>query len=95
MNAGWIDGEMDGRFTYAFQNTFQPSRPTNMSESEMMLTNSLESEEPLHQRLRYLSEVIQRQLQETERRHKEQLETRIYHNTLLSQDLNKLSPQTK
>ncbi|XP_019721056.1 protein FAM161B isoform X3 [Hippocampus comes] len=75
--------------------TFQPSRPTNMSEPEMMLTSSLKSKEVLHQRLRYLSEAIQRQLQETERRHKEQLESRIHHNTLLSQDVNKLPLQTK
>ncbi|XP_051942559.1 protein FAM161B isoform X3 [Hippocampus zosterae] len=66
-----------------------------MSEPEMMLTSSLKSKEVLHQRLRDLSEEIQRQLQEMERRHKEQLESRIHHNTLLSQDVNKLPPQTK
>ncbi|KAM9787708.1 protein FAM161B isoform 2-T2 [Syngnathus typhle] len=63
-----------------------------MSEPEMMLTDGLESEEILHQRLRSLSETIQRQLQETERRHREQLESRIHHNTLLSAEL---SPRTK
>ncbi|XP_077395668.1 protein FAM161B isoform X2 [Festucalex cinctus] len=66
-----------------------------MSEPDLMLANGSESEEILHQRLRYLSESIQRQLQETERRHREQLESRIHHNTLLSADINKLSSQTK
>ncbi|XP_061552118.1 protein FAM161B isoform X2 [Phycodurus eques] len=65
-----------------------------MSEPEIMLTSGSASEETLHQRLRHLSEAIQRQLQETERRHREQLEIRIHHNTLLSADLNRLSPQT-
>ncbi|XP_049596295.1 protein FAM161B [Syngnathus scovelli] len=72
--------------------TLQPSCPANMSEPEMMLTDGSESEEILHQRLRSLSETIRQQLQETERRHREQLESRIHHNTLLSAEL---SPRSK
>ncbi|XP_077412377.1 protein FAM161B [Vanacampus margaritifer] len=66
-----------------------------MSEPDLMFANGSESEEILHHRLRYLSDSIRQQLQETERRHREQLESRIHHNTLLSADINKLSPQTK
>ncbi|XP_061700564.1 protein FAM161B [Syngnathoides biaculeatus] len=65
-----------------------------MSEPEITLTSGWASE-TLHRRLQNLSEAIQRQLQEAERRHREQLESRIQHNTLLSADLNRLSPQTK
>ncbi|XP_057715938.1 protein FAM161B [Corythoichthys intestinalis] len=66
-----------------------------MTQSEMILPNCSPSEETLHQRLRYLSETIQRQLQEAESRHREQLESRIHHYIQLSTDLNHSSPHTK
>nr|XP_057946918.1 protein FAM161B [Doryrhamphus excisus]XP_057946919.1 protein FAM161B [Doryrhamphus excisus]XP_057946920.1 protein FAM161B [Doryrhamphus excisus]XP_057946921.1 protein FAM161B [Doryrhamphus excisus] len=65
-----------------------------MSEPEVLLPSGLESEGVLHQRLQYLTVAVQQQLQETERRYREELERRIHHNTLLSADLDRLSSYT-
>ncbi|XP_077477612.1 protein FAM161B isoform X2 [Stigmatopora argus] len=62
-----------------------------MTESEML---EMTSGETLNQRLRYLSQTIQRQLQRTESRHREELDSRIHQYIQLSLDFNCPSPQT-
>ncbi|XP_061898068.1 protein FAM161B isoform X2 [Entelurus aequoreus] len=60
-----------------------------MSVPEVLLANGLESVGIVHQGLQYLREAVQQQLQETERRHRDELERRIHSNTLLSADVDR------
>ncbi|XP_061824765.2 protein FAM161B [Nerophis lumbriciformis] len=60
-----------------------------MSVPEVFLANGLESVGIVHQGLQYLREAVQQQLQETERRHRDELERRIHSNTLLSADVDR------
>eukprot|EP00064_Thunnus_orientalis_P010083 superscaffoldBa00001335_g10109 len=70
-----------------------------MSKLETLLEDGLRSELMLQQQLRSLSEALKQQLQETERRLREELERRIHHNALLSKDVssdkNELTHQTR
>lgn len=58
-----------------------------MSMLETLLEDRLRSELMLKQQLGSLCEVLKQQLQETERRQREELERRIYHNALISKDV--------
>ncbi|XP_044229977.1 protein FAM161B [Thunnus albacares] len=58
-----------------------------MSKLETLLEDGLRSELMLQQQLRSLSEALKQQLQETERRLREELERRIHHDALLSKDV--------
>lgn len=57
-----------------------------MSKLETLLEDGLRSELMLQQQLKALSEALRQQLQETERRQREDLEKRIHQNALLSTD---------
>lgn len=57
-----------------------------MSKLETLLEDGLRSELMLQQQLKALSEALRQQLQETERRQREELEKRIHQNALLSTD---------
>ncbi|XP_033498413.2 protein FAM161B [Epinephelus lanceolatus] len=73
-----------------------------MPELEKLLEDGLRSELILQQQLKALSEALRQQLQETEKRQREELERRIHQNSLLSTDVdresgdrNELKYQTK
>ena len=57
-----------------------------MSKLETLLEDGLRSELMLQQQLKALRESLKQQLQETDRRQREELERRIYQNALLSTD---------
>lgn len=62
-----------------------------MSKLETMLEDGLRSELMLQQQLKTLSKNLRQQLQETERRQREELERRIHQNALLSTDVDRES----
>lgn len=57
-----------------------------MSKLDTWLEDGLRSELLLQQQLRALSDTLRQQLQETEKRQREDLEIRIHQNALLSTD---------
>ncbi|XP_029316395.1 protein FAM161B [Cottoperca gobio] len=62
-----------------------------MPKLETLLEDGLRSELMLKQQLKVLSEALRQQLQETEKRQKEELERRIHQNSLLSTDVDRES----
>ncbi|XP_062295754.1 protein FAM161B [Scomber scombrus] len=67
--------------------SFNITDQRNMSTLETFLEDGLRSELMLQQQLSSLREALKQQLQETEKRQREELERRIHHNTLLSKDV--------
>ncbi|KAF1374913.1 hypothetical protein PFLUV_G00233980 [Perca fluviatilis] len=62
-----------------------------MLKLETLLEDGLRSELMLQQQLKALSQALRQQLQETEKRQKEELERRIHQNSLLSMDVGRES----
>lgn len=62
-----------------------------MPKHDTLLEDGLRSELMLRQQLKALSEALRQQLQETEKKQKEELERRIHQNSLLSTDVDRES----
>lgn len=73
------------RFSLTFLSLFCVSSQV-MSKLETLLEDGLRSELMLQQQLKALREALRQQLQETERRQREELDRRIHQNALLSTD---------